>query len=57
MAGTAKVLREASERLKQQFQVYFSTIQIEEDCLSGEEGAAAIDITRRSPPVDHDKNP
>jgi cobalt-zinc-cadmium efflux system protein len=43
-----RVLREASKRLKQQFKIYFSTIQIEEECLSGEEGAAAIDITNPS---------
>jgi cobalt-zinc-cadmium efflux system protein len=48
---------EASQRLKQLFQVYFSTPQNEEDCLSGEEGAAAIDISRRRRPVDHAKNP
>jgi cobalt-zinc-cadmium efflux system protein len=41
----ARVLREASERLRQRFKVYFSTIQVEERCLSGEEPADAIDIT------------
>lgn len=41
-----RVLREASDRLKQRFQIYFSTLQIEEDCLSGEEGAVDIDITK-----------
>jgi cobalt-zinc-cadmium efflux system protein len=41
-----KVLREASERLRQSFGVFFSTLQIEESCLSGEEGARDIDITR-----------
>jgi cobalt-zinc-cadmium efflux system protein len=51
-----RVLSEASRRLKQRFQVYFATIQIEENCLSGEEGAAAIDITRLPPPLDHAKN-
>ncbi len=42
-----RVLREATDRLKQRFEVYFSTIQVEEACLAGEEGAADIDITRR----------
>jgi cobalt-zinc-cadmium efflux system protein len=42
-----KVLHEASERLKRRFKIYFATLQIEEECLSGEEDAAAIDITRR----------
>lgn len=40
-----RVLREASERLRQSFKVYFSTIQVEERCLSGEAPADAIDIT------------
>ncbi|HEX7125285.1 MAG TPA: cation diffusion facilitator family transporter [Thermodesulfobacteriota bacterium] len=42
-----RVLREATDRLKQRFHVYFSTIQVEEACLSGEEQAADIDITGR----------
>lgn len=42
-----RVLREATDRLKRRFDVYFSTIQVEEACLSGEEGAADIDVTRR----------
>jgi cobalt-zinc-cadmium efflux system protein len=41
-----RILRDASGRLKQRFNVYFSTIQIEEECLSGEENATAIDITK-----------
>jgi cobalt-zinc-cadmium efflux system protein len=41
----ARVLNEASDRLRQGFQVYFSTLQIEERCLSGEGRAEAIDIT------------
>jgi cobalt-zinc-cadmium efflux system protein len=41
-----RVLREATERLKRQFQISFSTLQIEEECLSGEEEATAIDITK-----------
>lgn len=47
----ARVLREATDRLRQRFKVYFSTIQIEERCLSGEEGAADIDITEPRPQV------
>jgi len=42
-----RVLHEASERLKQRFSIYFSTLQIEEECLAGEDEAAAIDITQR----------
>lgn len=42
-----RVLREASERLKDRFKIYFSTLQIEENCLSSEQGAADIDITRK----------
>lgn len=41
-----RVLREASDRLKHGFKVYFSTLQIEEKCLSSETGADDIDITR-----------
>lgn len=41
-----QVLREASDRLKQRFQIHFSTLQIEENCLSGEESAVDIDITK-----------
>lgn len=40
-----RVLRQTSDQLKHRFKFYFSTIQIEEECLSGEEDAAAIDIT------------
>ena len=42
-----RVLREASDRLKQRFQIYFATIQIEEESLSSEKDAAEIDITER----------
>jgi cobalt-zinc-cadmium efflux system protein len=49
-ADGASVLREASERLKQHFGVYFSTIQVEEECLSGEEEASEIDITKPTRP-------
>lgn len=41
-----RVLRDVSILLREHFKIYFSTIQIEETCLDGEEGAAAIDITR-----------
>jgi cobalt-zinc-cadmium efflux system protein len=41
-----RVLREASDRLKEGFKVYFSTLQIEEKCLSNEQDAAAIDVTK-----------
>lgn len=40
-----RVLREATDRLKERFNIYFSTIQIEQECLAGEQDAAAIDIT------------
>jgi cobalt-zinc-cadmium efflux system protein len=40
-----RVLEEATRLLRDRFKVYFSTIQIEERCLSGEEAASAIDIT------------
>src|SRR5690625_1106938 len=39
-----RVLRRASDLLRERFNVYFSTIQIEEFCLSGEEAAVDIDI-------------
>lgn len=40
-----RILREATDRLKERFNIYFSTIQIEQECLAEEEDAAAIDIT------------
>jgi cobalt-zinc-cadmium efflux system protein len=40
-----RVLREASDRLKHQFKVYFSTLQIEDERVAPEEDADAIDIT------------
>jgi cobalt-zinc-cadmium efflux system protein len=43
-----RVLREASERLKERFKIYFSTLQIEERCLSSEQGADDIDITKHA---------
>ena len=45
-----RVLREAGEHLKERFGVYFSTLQIEEHCLSSEQGAEDIDISRRQGP-------
>jgi cobalt-zinc-cadmium efflux system protein len=42
-----RILREASEHLKQHFGIYFSTLQIEEECLATERGAEDIDITAR----------
>lgn len=41
-----RVLREASHRLKDRFDFYFSTLQIEDARLVHEEDAADIDITR-----------
>lgn len=41
-----RVLRQASDLLGEQFNVYFSTIQVEEYCLSGETRAIDFDIMR-----------
>jgi cobalt-zinc-cadmium efflux system protein len=41
-----RVLRQATDRLQDRFKVYFSTIQVEEHCLSGEEQAGDIDVTK-----------
>ena len=41
-----RVLKEVTDLLRQQFNIYFSTTQIEDVCLDGEEGAEAIDVTR-----------
>ena len=41
-----RVLRQASNLLRERFNIYFSTLQIEEYCLAVEEGAAEIDVTR-----------
>ena len=43
----ARVQRTVHDLLKERFGIYFSTVQIEERCLEGEEGAEAIDITQR----------
>lgn len=45
-ADGERVLREASDRLKRDFSLYFSTLQIEDERVAAEEGAGAIDITR-----------
>lgn len=45
-ADGERVLREATDMLRDRFEIYFSTLQLEERCLLGEEGAEAIDITR-----------
>lgn len=41
-----QVLQTVHDLLKRQFGIYFSTVQIEERCLEGEEEAAEIDILR-----------
>lgn len=41
-----RVLEDLTDLLRNQFKIYFSTTQIEEYCLDGEEAAAAIDVTR-----------
>lgn len=43
-----RVLEEVTGLLRKQFNVYFSTTQIEEYCLDSEEVAAAIDVTREA---------
>ncbi|MEX2227141.1 MAG: cation diffusion facilitator family transporter [Dehalococcoidia bacterium] len=47
-ANGERILREASDDLKHRFGVYFSTVQVEEKCLSSERDAAAIDITGKA---------
>lgn len=55
-AGDGEGVQKAVHRLlKDRFRVYFSTVQIEETCLEGEEGAEAIDITRNQPEVAPDR--
>jgi cation diffusion facilitator family transporter len=41
-----RVLRQANHLLRERFNIYFSTLQVEEYCLDGEETAADIDIMR-----------
>lgn len=48
-----RALREASDLLKRRFHIYFSTLQIEEDRLPSERGAADIDITARHEGSEH----
>jgi len=43
-----RVLEEATRLLRDRFNVYFSTIQVEERCLAGEEAARSIDITAQA---------
>lgn len=43
-----RVLAEATDRLKNEFGIYFSTLQIEDTCPLPDEGAADIDITTLS---------
>lgn len=43
-----RVQRTVHDLLKNRFKIYFSTVQIEEQCLEDEEGAEEIDITRNS---------
>ena len=43
MAEGDRVLREVSGLLRERFQIYFSTTQIEDRCLATEEGATAIE--------------
>lgn len=45
-ADGERILREAGDRLKKRFKVYFSTVQIEDEPVAAEEGASAIDITQ-----------
>lgn len=49
-AATGRVLQEATDTLRTRFEVYFSTLQVEQECLS-EPHAADIDITRPQSPA------
>lgn len=49
-ADTSRVLQEATDTLRTRFEVYLSTLHVEQGCLS-EPPAAAIDITRPQAPV------
>lgn len=44
-----RVLRTVTDLLKRRCKIYFSTIQVEQECLSGEQGAEEIDITQARP--------
>lgn len=48
-----RVLREASSRLKDRFNIYFSTLQIEDERVPGETDASDIDITTRQEASSH----
>ncbi|HXK33107.1 MAG TPA: cation diffusion facilitator family transporter [Dehalococcoidia bacterium] len=41
----SRVLREGTSHLKERFGVYFTTLQVEEECLPAEAGAEDIDVT------------
>ena len=41
-----RVLRQANNLLRERFNIYFSTLQVEEYCLDGDEAATDIDIMR-----------
>lgn len=43
---TQDILKESTKMLKEKFDFYFSTIQIEKDCLEIEDDAKDIDITK-----------
>jgi cobalt-zinc-cadmium efflux system protein len=47
LSKSQEILREATKLLKEKFDFYFSTIQVEKECVETEE-SADIDITRRS---------
>lgn len=49
-ADTTRVLQEATDALRTHFDVYFSTLQVEQECLS-EPHATDIDITRPQAPA------
>lgn len=49
-ADTDQVLQDASDTLRTRFEVYFSTLQVERECLSEHEDAVDIDITRTTQP-------
>ena len=49
-----RVLEEATRLLRDRFNAYFSTIQVEERCLASEEAATRIDIAGQL--AEHDQN-
>lgn len=46
-SASERVLRDASDRLKRRFGVYFSTLQVEPEPVEAERGAEAIDVKER----------